>query len=71
MNAAMHLRGEIEVVSDCHHGLAVQRHQVAEDAKHLRGGNGIEAPGRFVRENDRRIVGERPGDCDPLALTSG
>ena len=71
MNTAVHLRGKIEIVGDGDDGLAVQRYQVAENAEYLRGGNRIEAAGWLVRENDRRIVGERSGDRDPLALTAG
>ncbi len=31
----------------------------------------VERGGRLVEEDDRRLLGERPGDDDPLALAAG
>ena len=71
--------GELQpdlVIADVHmrhrdHGLAAQHHQIAQDAEHLGGGERIQAAGRLVRKDDRRIVGERAGHGDPLPLSAG
>jgi hypothetical protein len=44
--------------------------QPLEHPHDLDAGLRVEIPGRFVREQDRRIVDERPGDGDALALTA-
>jgi len=61
MNLAVHLRSEIEIVGDGDNGLSAQRHQVAQDAEHLSGRDGIQAAGRLVREDDRGIRWPAPG----------
>src|SRR5439155_20202252 len=43
------------------------RQQIEDDAAVL----GVQAAGRFVGEDDRRVGYQRPGDTDPLALTAG
>ena len=45
--------------------------KTSEDAHDFRAGLRVEVPGRLVREKDRRIVDERPGDGDALALAAG
>ena len=58
--------------------LVVSRHQhggtlivdVAEQAQELRGEVRIEIPGRFVREDQPGLVGQRSCDGDPLLLTA-
>src|SRR5512141_1815982 len=49
-------------------GLLVQFHKELHD---LNACLGIEISGGFVSKNDRCIVHERPGNSDPLLLTSG
>ena len=45
--------------------------KVTKDAKHLRGRERIQASGRLVGENDRRVVGQRPCHGDALPLSAG
>jgi hypothetical protein len=45
--------------------------QLLEELEHLRAGRRIERSGRLVREEQARLVRERPRDRDPLALATG
>ena len=61
--------GDIALVSDHYDGLApgVQARQQLND---LRPGGRVKIPRRFVSKNHRRIVDQRPGDGNPLLLSS-
>jgi hypothetical protein len=45
--------------------------QIAHQLHHPGAGDGVQRPGRFVREQQRRIARHRPGDGDALPLTAG
>jgi hypothetical protein len=45
--------------------------QDLEEPQDLEGGRAVEVAGRLVGEDDERLVGERPGDRDALALAAG
>ena len=45
--------------------------KLIEQAENLIAGDGIELARRFVRQDQRRAVGERPGDRDPLHFSAG
>ena len=68
MNSPVHASGEVEVMRDRDDGLAAERYKFAKDVEDLRGRERIQAAGRFIGENDRRIVGQRAGDSDALSL---
>ena len=71
MNSSMHLCGEIQIMSDRDNGLPVHRHKVTKDSEHLRGRQRIQAPGRLVGEDYRRVVGQCPCHGDALPLPAG
>jgi hypothetical protein len=43
----------------------------SEEVHDLRGGGGVQRAGRFVAQQDRRLVDEGPADPDPLQLATG
>lgn len=55
-------------MSDRDNGLGAERHKVTKDATHLSGGERIQAPGRLIGENDRRVVGQCTSHGDALPL---
>ena len=44
--------------------------EVPQHAEHLPAGVEIEAAGRLVAQQQRRLLHQRPGDRDPLLLTA-
>lgn len=68
MNSPMHLSGKAEIMRDRDDSFAAERYKIAKDIEDLRGRERIQAAGRFIGENDRRIVGQRAGDSDALSL---
>jgi hypothetical protein len=46
------------------------RGKVPEQLENLFPGAGIEIPGRFIREDDRRFIDERAGDRHALTLAA-
>jgi hypothetical protein len=46
------------------------RVQSAEELEHLESARAVERPGRFVREQQRRLVRECARDREPLPLAS-
>lgn len=56
----------------CHKGgTTLPPHQTKELGKDRIGGCLVKVPGRLVGEDERRLVGERPRNGDPLLLASG
>ena len=47
------------------------RVQAVEQPQHLQGGGAVEVAGRLVGQHHQRVVGQRPGDRDPLPLAAG
>src|SRR5262249_46960167 len=45
--------------------------QLVDELLDLRGGNGVERRGRLVHQEHLRLHRQRPGDAQPLLLTSG
>jgi hypothetical protein len=60
--------GEIEVMGYDDHGATIVMCEVRQDPLHVAAGGGVEVAGRFVGQDQQRIVGECLGDGDPLAL---
>ncbi len=58
------------VVGDDDQGLP-GRMQAVEQPEHLEGRGAVEVAGGLVGEDDERLVGQRAGDRDPLALPAG
>ena len=50
------------------HERLASRVQALEEPQDVEGGGAVEVAGRFVGKDNERLVGERPGDRDPLAL---
>ena len=67
---AVRAGGEIAVVGDVEdrRALGVEPLQQVE---HLGRGAGVEVAGRLVADQQRRVVGQRAGDRDPLLLAAG
>src|SRR5687767_11190977 len=63
--------GDIHFVRDEHHGDAVFHVQLLEDVHDLDARPCIEVSSRLVREDDRRLVDQRPRDGDALLLPAG
>jgi hypothetical protein len=47
------------------------RAQAVQEPKHVEGCGAVEVAGRFVGEDDERLVAEGAGDRDPLTLAAG
>src|SRR3990172_620654 len=62
--------GELAVVRDHQDRLALGD-QIVEERENRLGRLGIQIAGRFVGQNDRRVVGQRAGDGNALLLTAG
>ena len=45
--------------------------QFPQDLHDFQAGFGIQGPGRFIRQDQRRIAGQGPGDGYPLLLPAG
>ena len=58
------------VMRDQHDGLAA-RVQAAQQLDDLLSAVGVQRPGGLVGEHQRRLVRQRPGDGEPLALPAG
>ena len=61
-------RGEIAVMGDDDDGAVVVVCKVHQDPLHVGAGGSIEVAGRFIGQDQQRIVGQRTGDGNPLAL---
>ncbi|MCY1297066.1 hypothetical protein D9M70_464910 [compost metagenome] len=70
MKAPVHARGHVEVVGDCDHRLSPLAHQRFQDLEDLFGALAVEAAGRLVRKDQRRIVGQCAGHGHALALAA-
>src|SRR5574339_882726 len=62
--------GDVRLVRDEDDGDAALDVETLEDSHYLDAGARIEVAGRLVREDDRRLVDERPGDGHALLLSS-
>src|SRR5579872_5064054 len=62
--------GDIGLMGDQYDGVALAM-QMGEQGHNLAAGLRIQVSGRLVRQDDRRIVDQRPGHGDALALASG
>ena len=45
--------------------------QLIENGQHFLGGSGVEGAGGLVRQQQRRLIDDRPGDRHPLLLAAG
>ena len=61
-------RGEIAVMGDDDDGAVVVACKVHQDPLHVGAGGSIEVAGRFIGQDQQRIVGQCTGDGNPLAL---
>ena len=66
-----HLADDAEVVGDQQHRHAEALLQVLQQLQDLGLDGDVEGRGRLVGDQEVRLVGERHGDHDPLALTAG
>ena len=64
------MAGDVGLVGDENDGVALLI-ETLEKRHDFFAGFGIEVPGRLVGQDDRRIVDQRAGNCDPLALAAG
>lgn len=64
------MSGDVVVVGDEHDRHSAQPAQPVEEVEDLLAGDGIERPGRFVGEQQSRVVCERPRDRDALPLAA-
>jgi hypothetical protein len=62
--------GDLRIVGDQHERGAAGAVNLQQQLDHLAARRTIEVAGRLVGQQDRGIVGERPGDCDPLLLAA-
>ena len=63
-------RGEIAVTGDDDHASAIVACEVHQDPLHVGAGDGIEVAGGLGGQDQQRIVGERAGDGNSLALSA-
>ena len=70
-HAAIHLRGDVEIVGGDDGGEARGAHQLAQRREHPLGCALIEIAGRLVGEQDARRIGDRARDRDALLLAAG
>ena len=70
-HALAHLRNHTEVVADEEHGRVKLALQVLDQIEHLRLDRRVEAGGRLVQDEQRRVLGERHRDHDPLLHAAG
>src|SRR4051794_29218148 len=68
--SACDVLGDEGIVGDDDDRRAQLRVDAPQDLKDLRGGRAVELAGRFVREEDGRLVCERDGDRHPLLLAA-
>ena len=68
---AVAARADAGIVGDDDEGLALLRVELLHEAHDLVGGLRVERAGRLVGPDDRRVVDERAGDGDALALAAG
>src|SRR5918995_1636938 len=59
------------VVGNHHHGLPELVHAAPQERQHLSTGGAVEIAGGLVREDDRRLAGERPRAGNALLLAAG
>ena len=65
------LLGESMVVGDHHHASVFPMGTVLENPGDLPGGVCVQIAGGLIREDDRRLGGQSPGDGHPLLLSPG
>jgi hypothetical protein len=63
--------GDVRLVRHQHDRDPLRFVQLPKDPEDLDRSLGIEVAGRFVGEDQRGSIHERPGDCDPLLLAAG
>jgi len=63
--------GRVGIVCHHHGGLAQPLDRPAQELEDLGPRLGVEIAGRFVSEDDRRLIDQRPSDSDALALSAG
>src|SRR4051812_32101903 len=66
-DAVRYMPGESHLVSD-ENEIAPLGLDLLDHVEDLGGHLGIEGAGRFIKEEDARLDGDRPRDCDPLLL---
>jgi len=64
------MSGDVGVVGDEHDRHSPQPAQPIEELEDLLAGDGVECPGRFVGEQQPRVVRERTRDRDALPLAA-
>ena len=57
-------------MGDYDYGAVVVMCEIHQDPLHVGTGDGIEVAGRLVDQDQQRIVGERAGDGNSLALSA-
>src|SRR4051794_39868745 len=70
MDAAPGVASNVRLVSDKDDGVPALI-KILEQLHDFFTGPGIEITSRLIRENDRRIIDQSPGNRDPLALAAG
>src|SRR5580692_11402639 len=65
------VRGAVRVVGHHDDRLAKFPHRPPEECEQFRGGGGVQVARRLVREDEVRLVDQRPGTRDPLLLAAG
>jgi hypothetical protein len=58
------------VVGDHHHRVATVVDDLAQEGKHAAPGAPVKRSSRLVGEHHLRLGDERPGNCDPLLLST-
>ena len=71
MDVAIGIGRDIRFVRDHDHGDALLPIQPLKDRHNFDRGSGIECAGRFIGQDDVRIVHQRAGDGDALLLSAG
>ena len=70
MHGATRMRGNIALVGHQNDRVAALI-KIFEKGHDFLAGFGIKIPGRFIRQNDGRIVHQRPSNGDALTLATG
>src|SRR5207248_1473187 len=70
MDGAACMRSDIALVRDQNDGVAALI-QILEQRHDFLAGFGIASPGASIRQNDGRLIDQRPSNGDALASTAG
>ena len=70
-HAALHPARHFRVVGREQRGETAGPDEFDQHVGDIRGGSGVEVAGRFVREQEFRLVGDRAGNGHPLLLAAG